>query len=700
MVPRPLGFAVEAQGDIVSLIDDHDSPVHKVSCLWKNPLSCHMIHHTSCRLLQDCHSAQFDKLGASMCFDTGVPAGFWNRKKFDDEYSRAKQWIENQKIRLHIKARAEKFLHVKYQDGTVSFAFCLFCMFVALLGFFRRLATCYQQVLGSLFFVVVCAVLCISFYLYHDVACPHLAQFSHFSFLCPSTMQSAAPRDAHYQLVCKAVHVFARVFVSLVALPLALYALIPKVGDWLPMLKRYRTMLGPQHWMLARNNDHHEQLRFFLHLGFVLAVVGCCFRDDESGLSVLSDHFVLYDIFGFLMLAFVISNAIGLRIYPEQQDNRSDGTCCRCDRATSTATSCALHVVFFALIFLSFFLPSTNALLIVAAVALTAAFLNEDKEKQVNEQLKISGWRRPSDDDFEPKVDFVDWDDNMISLLNLFFFLAILYNTIFAGSFASFSELSNNVLWFGMMCFFSEFFARAASKKVFFFRHAWPSLCVWLLFSFVILRALGSMGQATPGAHVCLIVRAFLLHAVCNIQPNRVLPRNGFHFDGFLHHFMHHFIFASLLPSLYLSYLISSLLPTAILQLSWYTFLSLFLAIAVLRFGLSKFLRPDDVNTRLASLLAVFCHVVAVLLCVFRVHQFSSVEWQQAPLKLDEPNVYLIVNVLVSLSLFLLSSSSRLFSGRMLGPLAALCVTLIGFFLFHNFSSNSGSCIGAAAATP
>jgi hypothetical protein len=88
------------------------------------------------------------------------------------------------------------------------------------------------------------------------------------------------------------------------------------------------------------------------------------------------------------------------------------------------------------------------------------------------------------------------------------------------------------------------------------------------------------------------------------------------------------------------------------------------MAIAVLRFGLSKFLRPDDVITRLASLLAVFCHV------------------------------------LVLLSLFLLSSSSHLFSGRMLSPLAALCVTLIGFFLFHNFSSNSGPCIGAAAATP
>jgi hypothetical protein len=198
------------------------------------------------------------------------------------------------------------------------------------------------------------------------------------------------------------------------------------------------------------------------------------------------------------------------------------------------------------------------------------------------------------------------------------------------------------------------------------------------------------MGQGTPGPHVCLIVQAFLLHAVCNIQPRRVFPQGGSAFDGFLHRW----IFSSLLPSLYLRHVISLVLPTASLQHARYTSLSLFLAIKVLRFGLSKFLRPDVTVTRLVSLLAVFCHVVAVLVCITRVHQFSSTDRQEAPLKFDETNVYHITNVLVLLSLFLLSSSSHLFSGRILGPLAALCVTFIGFFLFHNFSNLSGYCTG------
>jgi hypothetical protein len=149
-----------------------------------------------------------------------------------------------------------------------------------------------------------------------------------------------------------------------------------------------------------------------------------------------------------------------------------------------------------------------------------------------------------------------------------------------------------------------------------------------------------------------------------------------------------------------LRHLISLVLPTASLQHAWYTSPSLFLAITLLRLGLSKFLRPADTVTRLVSLLAVFCHVVAVLVCIARVHQFSSIDWQEAPLEFGEKNVYYITNVLVLLSLFLLSSSSHLFSGRILGPLAALCVTFIGFFLFHNFSNLSGYFTGEATAMP
>lgn len=664
-VPRPLGFAVETNGDIVSWIDEHDSPVHKVSCYSINPLSCHQIQHASCRLLKDCHIEEYRKMGgASACFDTSLVTEDFKRN-FTYQWEIVGHWIENKtaSIRKDIfDAEVEKNnLRAPYQQGTMSFAFCLLCIFVAVFSFIKRLLTCYDHV-SCILFIVVCAS-CYFFAIYVlQSACQKVDQSGLIlGFLCPSSdVASSLP---HWFYIAN--HFFGRVFFSLIALPIALYrAALPAEGNnqnsVVFMLKRYYDALDVENWMLAPNKNNGEQRRFFFHLIFVLAMVGCSFH-DLNGRIFFSQTFALHDLFGFLMLALAVTNSIKRRL-----------TVSLPEPIKSSAGKFAFELVVLTCFFGTLFLPPNLILLAVLALLLTPG---------------MKPYARISDEghDQEHKVVIaVDLDEklhkNFFSLpkFHLFFF-ALLLLTFATRSFDELAASLHNVLWILAVNTFCESFARAVSKNDLITHDIWVAICVWLSFSFFFEFLLSFLGEISPSeisAYVCIIIQVFLLHAICNISIQESSSKkycDRCFFEGF-----ECYVFPSLLRFLIFSRVALERVPNP-QSLMWHIVFAVASVVPCIASLIrSREERHQSVARRLANIFISTVYIIFAFDCINGVHLSENSSASVF-------NLHNMFKIVALLSLVCLVSTSKFFSGSFLEQCAcAILIAALGWFLLSN----------------
>jgi hypothetical protein len=188
------------------------------------------------------------------------------------------------------------------------------------------------------------------------------------------------------------------------------------------------------------------------------------------------------------------------------------------------------------------------------------------------------------------------------------------------------------------------------------------------------------MGEARPSPHICLIVQVFLLHSVCNISFSPTCHKHNFDKH------VHRYIFAWSLPFLYSLYAIGVLLPS---QDVWWLHL-LLAALALPAVGFAEFFLFAFANSKfklfsskfkLLSLFLFATHAFAVLACLHRMHLFSNVGPFQPLTDFDQRNVNFFTKMVLILSLYLLASSSNIFSGRFSSDSAAIFIAIIGVFL-------------------
>ncbi len=686
-----------------------------------------MIHHTACRLLKDCHRAEYNKLGgAAACFDTGIPPD-WNWESFKVNGAKTKQWYDSTVALAKNNANtfAANILRAQYQNGQISFPFCVLCILVTMLSFARRLKEFYQQTLGRACFVFVCCLFYLPFWLHDDFWCQ--------VFSCDALVANQPPTHLpHWFYIAN--NVFARLFWSFVALPIALLGVIPdKCIALRSILERYRNALDVQHWMLAPNLDipvsgrreqqplKSEQRVFFYHWIVLLLLVACCFRSTD-GSNFLLHNFALHDFFGFLMMAVAATNAtFGVLSLsqdptvptpsptpsPPPQKGRVATRVCTEDKAVhSIIIICALLV--------SLFLPSAVVLLLVLACASDISSLQirffapygiNSKETAPDTAPKLNGWRWRVDLTGE-LVTPVNWSymDRHFIPHRFFWMPALLYvaaNDFNNNSLYSIIGISwTHFLGFVTMSFLCEFFARACSacEKVYFFQRIWINLFVWLFFCMVAEFALGVIGGA-PSTYVCMILQASLLYSLCNIsfeQPN---------VNTIMLHFQHyvHFLVSFLLPLMcfctasydlypHLSQLDgwyrgpkltadtqSTTLPQphtlTILPLAFASFL-LFVFIFILVKKKNAIPTTNWAAQPLASFLAV-AYLSAILYFLHSIHSRVL----ELPDALRTP-----IRCTAALSLFLLFCSSRLVSSSVLGYLLAALCSSFGYCLFDGIS--------------
>lgn len=655
------------------MVDDHDSPVHSVSCSSSNPLSCHMLHHTACMLLKDCHFEQYVKLGgATACFDTGIPPA-WNWESFIGEILKVVQWSKNQMAMIQNNSItfAEKILRAKYRNGRISFTFCALCIFVSLFSFIRRLKEFYPQTSGRICFFTLCVLLHLPFYYYSEHFCRMFSCQAHLTV--PSAM---SPLDWFYI----SNNFFARIYLSFVALPIALLGLFRNVEctSLFPMLKRHRRALDVQF------NAHQRE--FFSHLSFLLLVASTCFSSSD-GLDFFFNSFVLYDFFGFLMMVMALTNAIGVIIFADGSEmTDATGEQHQISREVHiwTTKDKAIRSIFIIFVLVSFFLPPIVNWLVILA---SSSDLRKEDAGIGSKDTKSSstGWKCRVDFSGECLMP-VDWN-HLDRRLNSFqraqwfyFMLALLFFA--ASNFEDnklnviFANIYKNILCFISMSFFCEFFARACTvcERIFFFQRIWVTLLVWVSFSMAaeFLLTLISDG-APPGPYICMIIQTFLLYSVCNIshkQPDAQVSRlQETLWTGLL------WLFWALLLLISLIWLFVMLYETIVQQLSHvlaFAACSIFAIIFILIKQKCANLTINCSAQPVASLLAI-SHLVNVIFCLQSIHSTA----------LTLPGELIILTkVAAALSMFLLCTSNRLVFHSLLGFVFAV----VAFQLFDGTS--------------
>ncbi len=597
--------------------------------------------------------------GAAACFDTGFPDD-WNMRMFNQKFTEMVQVFKTQVVLIqnNIIGAVENALKAKYQPGLVSFAFCLLCIFVAILSFIKRLSTCYDHI-SFFIFILLCAGFYYSFR-FHQGACQEAGMGGYIlGFLCP-TQARGAPSGSLPDWFYDANHFFSRVFLSLIALPIALYRAVSQVGDSdqhrvLLMIKRYHDTLDVDDWMLAPNKDKGERRRFFLHWIFVLAIIGCCFHRDDS-LSFFPQTFALYDIFGLLMLALAVTNSIkrfmtASKVFaPLPNSNAFE---------------------FFLLIgclFATWFLPPTLVLLVVLALLQAPAMKPHDTESQADDNKHEGN---------DSGIIAVDWDSNFF--LHLKYHLAFFALLVLSFATRSFVELFSSqtvrrhFLWILVMNLFCESFARAVSRKVFVRSNCWVALSVWLSFSFLFEYLLGLIGDAQPSAYVCIIIQVFLLLSICSLSPQKS------HSVGCFFPAFECYIFPFLLRFLFLSFVA---LPSVPHPQSWLWY-GVFAAASVL---ISWIMRPPVGFARhMANIFISIVYVALTFVCLKSLHMSKNfVPFRH--LSNDHQSVLHSVSRAVALlSLVCLASTSKFFSGSKLKSCVSAALTaVLGFFLFDS----------------
>lgn len=633
-----------------------------------------MIHHTACRLLKDCHFEEYRKLGgASACFSTGFPDD-WNMRMFNQKFTEIVQVFRTQVVLIQNNAigAVEKALKAKYQPGLVSFAFCLLCIFVAILSFIKRLSTCYDHI-SFFIFILLCAGFYYSFRFYQG-ACQEVGVGGYIlGSLCPTRArgaQSGSLPDWFYD----ANYFFSRVFFSLIALPIAVYRAIPQVEDSdqnrvLVMIKRYKDTLDVDDWMLALNKDKGERRRFFLHWIFVLAIIGCCFHRDDS-FSFLPQTFALYDFFGLLMLALAVTNSIK-RFMTAQKVSAPLPDLEKKQNSNAEKKQNSNAFEFFFLIgcpFATWFLPPNLVLLVVLALLHAPGMKPHDTNSQAD-QSKHEG--------NDSGIIAVDWDSNFF--WHLKYHLAFFALLVLSFATRSFVELytsqtaRRHFLWILVMNLFCESFARAVSRKVFVHSNFWVALSVWLSFSFLFEYLLGLIGDAQPSAYVCIIVQVFLLNSICNLSPQKSHSIGCF-FPAFECH-----IFPFLLRFLFLSFVALPSVPHPHSRL-WY---GVFAAASVC---ISWILRPPVGFARhMANIFISIVYVALSFACLKSLHMSKNFLPFRHLSNDHQTALHRVSGAVALLSLVCLASTSKFFSGSKLASCVSVALTaILGFFLFDS----------------